>query len=74
MKKKRVSFITVHVGSNFGSNLQAIATSDVLKDFDCEPVCINYVPPRTTYRRYWQASTVSLKKFIRRFLFFHFMS
>ena len=68
--KKRVSFITVHVGSNFGSNLQAIATSEVLRGLDCEPVCVNYIPPRTTYRRYWQTSIVSLKKFARRFLFF----
>ena len=70
MKRQKVSFITVHIGSNFGSNLQTIATSVVLRKLNCDPICVNYIPPRTTNRRYWRKSIVSLKRFVRRFLFF----
>lgn len=48
---KRVSFITIHIGSNFGSVLQTIATSETLKRIGCEPVCVNYVPPRVAKRK-----------------------
>ena len=48
----KISFITVHVGPNFGSNLQSIATSEVLKKIGCEPTCVNYIPPRVTFRRF----------------------
>ena len=66
----KVSFITVHVGFNFGSKLQAIATSEVLKKLGYLPICVNYVPSRVTYKRYWQTSFSSILKFLRRFLFF----
>lgn len=64
------SFITVHVGFNFGSKLQAIATSEVLKKLGYFPTCVNYVPPRVTYKRYWQTSFSSIVKFLKRFIFF----
>ena len=66
----KVSFITVHVGFNFGSKLQAIATSEVLRKLGYLPICVNYVPSRVTYKRYWQTSFSSILKFLRRFLFF----
>lgn len=52
MNKKKVSFITIHIGANFGSNLQTIATSEVLKRLGVEPICVNYIPPRVTFRRF----------------------
>ncbi|MBQ8422436.1 MAG: polysaccharide pyruvyl transferase family protein [Bacteroidales bacterium] len=66
----KVAFITVHVGFNFGSKLQAIATSEVLKKLGYLPTLVNYVPSRVTYKRYWQTSFSSILKFLRRFLFF----
>lgn len=61
---KRVAFITVHIGINVGSNLQAIATSEVLKKSGYDPILINYIPPRVTYRRYWSRAITSPKYFI----------
>lgn len=48
--QKKVAFITIHVGSNFGSVLQTIATSETLKHLGHEPLCVNYVPPRVAKR------------------------
>lgn len=49
--KKKAAFITVHVGSNFGSVLQSIATVKVIKSLGVEPLLIDYIPDRVTYRR-----------------------
>lgn len=49
---KTASIITVHVGANFGSNLQTIATSEVLKRLGLEPIVIDYFPPRVTWKRF----------------------
>lgn len=70
MKKRKVNFITVHVGTNVGSNLQAIATSEVLKMAGFDPILVNYIPPRVTSKRYWEGARKSLKKFLWRILFF----
>lgn len=70
MNRKKVEFITVHVGINVGSNLQAIATSEILKKAGYEPVLVNYIPPRVTVKRYWEGARKSLKKLIWRVLFF----
>ena len=51
---KTVSFITIHVGFNFGSVLQSIATAEVIKKVGGSPLLINYVPSRVTYRRYFK--------------------
>ena len=56
---KTVGFITVHIGVNVGSNLQAIATSVALKEAGYEPILINYIPPRVTYKRYWSEAKKS---------------
>lgn len=63
-------FITIHCGYNFGSVLQAVATGRVLKEAGAEPLCINYIPPRVTEKRYWKDGMTSLLRFIRRILFF----
>ena len=67
---KTVAYITVHIGINVGSNLQAIATSVVLKRAGYNPMLVNYIPPRETYKRYWKEATNSLSKLLRRIAFF----
>ena len=67
---KTASFITVHVGFNFGSKLQTIATSEVLRKMGYEATCVNYIPPRVQHVRYWRDAMFSPKKFIRRCLFY----
>lgn len=69
---KKVAFITIHIGFNFGSVLQTIATSYLLKEHGMDPICVNYIPPRTSYKRYWKDGCSNIVKFIRRFLFFPF--
>lgn len=73
MRRKKVSFITIHIGSNFGSTLQAIATYKILKDLGTDPICVNYIPPRVTYSRYWSIAKQSVIRFIRRVIFFPFL-
>ena len=67
---KKIVFITIHVGFNFGSKLQAVATSEVLKKLGYNSTCVNYIPPRVTHKRYWKNAIATPIKFIRRFLFF----
>lgn len=69
---KTVAFITVHVGNNFGSNLQAIATAEVLKKVGADPILINYIPPRVTLGRYLSEACQSVGKLIWRVVFFPF--
>ena len=68
----KAAFITIHVGFNFGSVLQAIATSHLLQKHGMEPICVNYIPPRATFKRYWEEGIGNVKKMVRRFLFFPF--
>ena len=63
--KKKTAFITVHVGENFGSALQAIATQRVLEQVDTEPTLINYIPPRVTFSGFLKSIVISLSLFIR---------
>ena len=44
----KAALITVHIGSNFGSNLQTIATCEVLKHVGYETIVVNYIPNRVT--------------------------
>lgn len=64
----RVSFITIHVGSNFGSILQTIATAVSVKRVGGDPVCVNYIPSRVTNKRFWSLGKVSLAKKMLRFI------
>ena len=70
MTNRTVAFITVHIGINVGSNLQAIATSEVLKEAGYDPILVNYIPPRVTSKRYWQGAFRDPKKFIWRIINF----
>lgn len=61
---KKASIITVHVGANFGSNLQAIATCKLIERFDITPQIINYIPYRVTWKGFFDCT--GILNFIRR--------
>lgn len=63
-RKKIVALITVHVGPNFGSVLQTIATCDVFQRFGLNPIVVNYIPERVTYKRAFRDAIKSIKKLI----------
>lgn len=67
---KKADIITIHVGSNFGSILQAIATFVTFRKLNVEPVIINYIPDRVTYAYYWQSSFKSIISLFKRTLMF----
>lgn len=62
---KKTAFITVHVGFNFGSVLQSIATAKVLRTLNFDPLLINYIPDRVTYHRYFQNALKGIIPFIK---------
>lgn len=66
----KVAFITIHVGNNFGSVLQTIATSSILEKLGYDSICINYIPDRVTEGRYWHGGFSNGIRFLRRFLYF----
>lgn len=61
---KKAAIITIHLGQNFGSVLQTIATSVVINRFGIEPIIINYVPYRLTYKSYWRKAKASFGAFL----------
>lgn len=61
---KKVALITVHVGPNFGSVLQTIASCEVFKRLNLDPIVVNYIPDRVTYRRAIQDALKSFKKLV----------
>lgn len=63
--KKTVAFITVHVGHNFGSILQAIATANVINSLGKESILINYIPDRVTYKRFFKRMFSGVTPFLR---------
>lgn len=64
--ENNIAFLTVHVGQNFGSNLQTIATAEVIKNTGNTPILINYCPKRVTRKHYWQDVIASPVRFIWR--------
>ena len=71
--KETIAFITIHVGFNFGSRLQTIATQEMLKKAGCnEVICVNYIPPRVEIKRYWKVALQNPVRFLRRALFYPF--
>lgn len=61
---KKVALITVHVGPNFGSVLQTIATCEVFKRLGLDTVVVNYIPERVTYKRACKDALQSVKKMV----------
>lgn len=66
---KTIAYITVHVGENFGSNLQAIATAEAIKRTGNLPLLINYCPARVTRKQYWKVAFSNPIKFIWRVIY-----
>jgi len=66
--KNIIAFITIHVGTNFGSNLQTIATNKVLKKLGYESICVNYIPPRVSFQRFWSLGNTSLPQKVFRII------
>ena len=52
------AFITIHVGFNFGSVLQTIATSHLLRRHGMEQVHFHYIPPRPTFNKYFNYDNI----------------
>ncbi len=67
---KRISLITIHVGNNFGSVLQTIASCLMLKKLGCDVTVVDYWPDRVTYRRYWLDALKSPVKLAWRMIYF----
>lgn len=65
--RKKISLITIHVGSNFGSVLQTIASARVLKNLGCDVTIVNYIPNRVTYGRLLRDSLGTLSDCIKVF-------
>lgn len=53
---KRAVLITIHLGSNFGSILQTVASASVLRKMSCEIEVVNYIPDRCTWKRFFRNS------------------
>ena len=49
---KKVAILTIHIGINFGSVLQTIATYETVKRLGYKPIIVNYIPDRATVKRY----------------------
>lgn len=62
---KKISLITIHVGANFGSILQTIATAYTLKQQSCEVKVINYIPDRCTWKRFFYSHFKSVTSIMR---------
>ena len=65
----KIAVLTIHVGFNFGSVLQTVATSKFLLKFADEVEVVNYVPARTTIKRYF-INAIKIKKLIRKIILF----
>lgn len=53
--KKKVLYITIHFGANFGSVLQSIATYETLNKLGYDSALINYIPRRFSWSKYFNA-------------------
>ena len=47
---KKISLLTIHVGANFGSILQTIASVQILKKMGYDVTVVNYIPTRFTWK------------------------
>ncbi len=62
---KTISLLTIHLGANFGSNLQTIATVETLKKHNCKTTVVNYIPARCTWKRFFGKAFRSLSSIVR---------
>ena len=67
---KTAAIITIHVGFNFGSVLQTIATSEIIAEVGYKPIIVNYIPDRATDSRYFKDVKYSLPRLIKRILYY----
>lgn len=65
---KKAALLTIHVGFNFGSVLQTIASCRALEKCGLITEVVNYCPNRVTYRNYFKIALSSPKKFVWRML------
>lgn len=66
---KKVAILTIHIGINFGSILQTIASYETVKQLGYEPIIVNYIPERATLKRYIKGAFSSPAKFVWRCIF-----
>ncbi len=64
--KKKVAFLTIHLGFNFGSVLQSIATNRIFKSLGFSSILINYIPDRVTYARYFNKMFSGIIPFVKK--------
>ena len=64
---KKVTLLTIHLGANFGSNLQTIATVEILKKHGCETEVVNYIPDRCTWNRFFKNSLKTVISVVKMF-------
>lgn len=67
--KLKAAIITIHVGKNFGSVLQTIATQNILKQVGVDPIIVDYKPNRVLFSRYLQEALKTPKSFLHKLLF-----
>lgn len=66
---RTASLITIHVGFNFGSVLQTIATVRILESLGLNVSVIDYRPDRVTTKRYFSDALKSPLKFLWRMIY-----
>lgn len=66
---KIAALITIHVGFNFGSVLQTIASCEMIKRNKCRALVIDYIPQKVTYARYFRSMFSSLSQFVKKALY-----
>lgn len=67
---KYISLLTIHLGSNFGSILQTIASSELLKSRGFDVQIVNYIPDRCTWKRFFLKSFKTPVGIVRMFIAF----
>lgn len=65
---KTISLITIHLGSNFGSILQTIASFEILKKLDYKILIVNYIPDRCTWKRFLISHIDNFLSFLKMFI------
>lgn len=62
---RTISLLTIHLGSNFGSILQTIASVKVFENLNCSVTVVNYIPERCTWKRFFRVNGKSLVGMIK---------